>query len=418
MKSARPRGITFGLLAIVGLTATACQSIAPPTASAAHVTLPVASLHAAPTDAQDPRFWTLIRPDDIAVPGSGSSASTCLECDSSVDTTMSGVSSGPAGLVAVGWVFQGLHGAVWHSADGTRWALDEPFGENTILTAVAADDHRYVAVGQAGSGATAWTSSDGVAWQQVSGGSFSGDSLHMTAVVRWTGGFAAGGYSGTETGSASAAFWVSTDGLMWRRAPESARFGDAHVWSIAAGGPGLIAVGVSGTGNSPGPAAVWTSSNGIDWTRLPPDPVFDGAGMRAVTAIRGIGLVAAGTDTAGDTGVAWTSVDGTRWTRSPGGPDLGGPDQKVRINALSAGGPGVVAVGFASRGADAQYGDGAVWTSPDGKTWQRQPSGVEFVASKLTAVTPLGRGLVAVGDTGAPDDFGATVWLSPAGLNH
>ena len=417
MKNIHGRAGRLGTLAALAVALAACQSTPGPTVapSSQHV----AGAASAPLSiAAGQDVWTLIRPDLGGI-AAGSGNSTCVECDSSTDTTMSGVAAGPVGLVAVGWIYQGLRGVAWHSTDGTRWALDYPFPENTLLTAVAADEHRYVAVGLDGSGAMAWNSVDGVAWFGASSTeAFAAVSLHLTAVVHWSGGFAAAGYEGTESGTADAAFCVSPDGITWQRAPDAPGLHDGHAEAIAAGGPGLVAVGTSGTASSPGPAVVWTSADGLEWSRVPASPAFKGTRIRTIAAVPEIGLVAAGEDLAGDTGMIWTSVDGTHWTRAPGDADLGGSDSQVRIYAISAGGPGVVAVGLAAEGKEAQYGNGTVWTSTDGQTWRRQPSGVEFDAGEVTAVAQWAHGLVAVGYTGAPDDFTATVWTSPASWNH
>src|SRR2546426_10379255 len=92
---------------------------------------------------------------------------TCAPCHPAVDTTMTGVAVGPAGLIAVGWIFQGFHGAVWRSDDGSQWLLEADFPEMTILQSVAANERRYVALGLNGKSATAWSSTNGRSWQQT-----------------------------------------------------------------------------------------------------------------------------------------------------------------------------------------------------------------------------------------------------------
>lgn len=374
-----------------------------------------------PQASPDPAFWTRIQPNAIEQPfgfmtvhtdAEGNPVSMCAPCHPAVDTTMTGVASGPGGLVAVGWIFQGFHGEAWHSTDGSYWTMDGQFGENTILQAVAADVHRYVAVGLNGKGGTVWTSTDGLSWQQTgSGAAFAAEPLRLMAVTNWSGGFVIAGFEGNEFGSATAAFWVSLDGLSWKRAPASPDFADARAWAIVAGGPGLVAVGTPGSADAPGPAVVWTSADGLRWTRLPEDPVFNGARMRTIANVPAIGLVAAGEDLAGDKGAVWTSRDGLAWERATVSPYLGSVGIQLRMNAAIAGGPGAVVVGTATTGI--QYGESVVWTSLDGKAWTEQKSGVEFGDGELTAVTTSGARLVAVGDRGAPDAYVATVWTSP-----
>ncbi len=412
-----------GALLVIALLAACQPADVPPTASGP-TTGDAAST--APIAPADPAFWTRIQPHAIEQPfgfevvhtdGNGNPVSMCAPCHPGVDTTMTGVAGGPAGFVAVGWIFQGFHGVAWHSADGSTWAMDGQLAENTILSAVAADSHRYVAVGLNGKGATAWSSTDGVAWQQTpSADAFAAIPLRLTSVVRWSGGFAAAGYEGSEFGSATAAFWISADGVTWRRAPASAQLADARAWSIASGDLGLVAVGTSGPADAPGPVVVWTSPDGLNWTRVPDTQLFAGARARTIASVPRIGFVVAGETLAGDIGVVWTSPDGISWTRAPAVPDLGRPGIQVRLFAAIAGGPGAVIVGTATEGS--QYGESVVWTSPDGISWTRQKSSAEFSDGELTAVAPWGSGLVAVGDRGEPDAYIATVWLSPpAGLH-
>lgn len=372
--------------------------------------------------------WTRIQPDAIEQPSGfmtvhhdayGSPVSMCAPCHPAVDTTMTGVATGPRGLVAVGWIFEDFRGVAWHSADGSRWSIDSPLPPNTILQAVAADANRYVAVGLNGKSATAWSSTDGLSWQPTtSSDAFAATPLRLTSVIHWSGGFVAGGFEGDEFGSATAAaFWISTDGLTWQRAPDTPALRDARAWSIAAGGPGLIAVGTPGPTAGPGPAVVWTSRDGLQWTRVPSSPVFEGARIRAIANVPGIGLIAVGEELAGDVAAVWRSPDGLTWTRAPNDPAFGNAGGaarlQVRMNAVTAGGPGAVILGSATIGV--QYGDAWIWTSKDGLTWTRHVTGPELLDGELTAVTALASRLVAVGDRGAPDTYVATVWMSPQG---
>jgi hypothetical protein len=60
----------------------------------------------------------------------------------------------------------------------------------------------------------------------------------------------------------------------------------------------------------------------------------------------------------------WTSTDGATWSRVPPQPEvLGGPDFQA-MGAVTAGGPGLVAVGESDQGP-------TVWTSTDGIMWSR-----------------------------------------------
>ena len=98
----------------------------------------------------------------------------------------------------------------------------------------------------------------------------------------------------------------------------------------------------------------------------------------------------------------WTSIDGWTWTQQA---DLGGSDGP-QVAAVTAGGPGYVAVGSVSSGA-------AVWTSTDGLTWDRIPDSPALHGADMVAVTRGAHGLVAVGGSGTYNQPHAAVWTSP-----
>jgi hypothetical protein len=188
-----------------------------------------------------------------------------------------------------------------------------------------------------------------------------------------------------------AAVWTSPDGITWSRTPHDDEVfggevgpssGGSFMSSVTVGGPGLVAVGQSEPN-----AAVWTSQVGISWSRNPHDDavfggevglVFGGAGMSSVT-VGGPGLVAVGSDGSPDGGgvaAVWTSVDGITWLRVPhneavfGGETDGYYGQSM--SSVTAGGPGLVAVG-------SDLGRAVVWTSVDGITWSRVPTRLSLV---------------------------------------
>jgi hypothetical protein len=205
---------------------------------------------------------------------------------------------------------------------------------------------------------------------------------------------------------------------------------------VTVGGPGLVAVGWEVT-NGGSDAAVWTSVDGATWSRAPDDGALGGPGnqvMRDVTA-GGPGLVAVGRDSVAigsetyAVAAVWTSVDGFTWSRvshddAVFGRATGLPDDIFRMTAVTAGGPGLVAVG--ERGGESDQveysggwiGDrpvGAVWTSVDGVTWSRVPhdpkvfgeweedkgpvsAPMHGLGAAMRDVTTGGPGLVIVGD--------------------
>ena len=341
----------------------------------------------------------------------------CAPCHPAVDTLMTDIVSGPAGLVAVGWILQKFTGATWASTDGSTWSFTGGFPDSTLLTAVAANATRYVAVGRNQEGAIAWSSSDGRIWQRTpSSAAFAGSPMRLTSVVAWQRGFVAGGFAGNDFFSANAAFWASPDGVTWRRGPDAAGLHDARAVAIAAGGPGLVAVGEAGPADHPGPAVVWTSSDGVSWDRVPDGPVFHDARMRSIAAVPGLGLVAVGEDVAGNVGIVWTSPDGRRWERVRPTPLFGRPGIQVRMYDVAAGPSGMVVVGTVTEGT--QYGAAAVWTSPDGRIWARSPSSPELLDTEMNAVAPWGQKMVAAGDRGAPDAYQATAWVGSAAIGQ
>jgi hypothetical protein len=228
---------------------------------------------------------------------------------------------------------------------------------------------------------------------------------------------------------------TSVDGVTWSRVPhDDAVFGgaeDGHYTSmdsVTAGGPGLVAVGGSWSDaddqeGQEGDAAVWTSVDGITWSRVPHDEeVFGAASIMSVTA-GGPGLVAVGMHGPlgdGDPAV-WTSMDGLTWSRVPHDETVfGGADSQAMYD-VTVGGPGLVAVGGSGRDWWNPEQNAAVWTSVDGVTWSRVPDDESVFSSGgnpvLLSVTVGGPGLVAVGADSWPLNLAETpVWTSPDGI--
>jgi hypothetical protein len=173
-----------------------------------------------------------------------------------------------------------------------------------------------------------------------------------------------------------------------------------EVSDITAGGPGLVAVGWT-LQSDVDTATVWTSLDGIAWSRVLDDQQVFGpyAEIDDVTA-GGPGLVAVGSY--GDAAAVWTSPDAHTWTRVPVDDDL------QHVVHVVAGEPGLVAVGD----------DHDIWTSPDGYTWTRVPDdeGV-FERTNVNAVTAGGPGLVAVGsdESNWQELPRPLIWTSPDG---
>ena len=225
---------------------------------------------------------------------------------------------------------------------------------------------------------------------------------------------------------------VVVDGSSWTRIEDPAGvFGtrdeaNVHLSDVVAGGPGYVAVGAFGQGRHSDEgtvAAVWTSVDGVTWERVPhDDEVFGAFGVdrfaeaSAVTA-GGPGLVAVGSEGRGEAGVAlaWVSADGLDWTRvelddprERGATDLG-------VHAIAATDDGLVAVGI-ERGGPADVPESpAAWRSADGTDWTPitlTPQGDAAVWGYLSAVASYDGEVVAAGANDGPDGqrWIATVW--------
>jgi hypothetical protein len=368
------------------------------TTTTLHVTIIRYLTDAAVWTSPDGLSWSRVPHDDAVFGGT-------------VDQVMASVTAGGPGLVAVGWDWTTGRGraAVWTSRDGLRWSrvAHDPgvLGGDWSMSGVTAGGPGLVAVGHDwsfGGDAAVWVSPDGFEWSRVSSDEeiFNPEgTVAMDAV-------SAGGPGLVAVGSR---VWTSPDGLAWSLVPDvEGIFERADMTGVTAGGPGVVAVGVD---RSVGPgrvAAVWTSPDGVEWSRVEHDEgVFGGLGActMAGVATGGPGLVAVGACAAGADGedqvaAVWISPDGLTWSRVAHDPDaFDGPGTHA-MNAVVAGGPGLVAVGANVLGRD--DGVAVVWTSPDGLTWSRVPHdetafGDGEKATRMLAVTAGGPGLVAVG---------------------
>lgn len=301
-------------------------------------------------------------------------------------------------------------------------------GQQAML-GVGSTGSGFVAVGydRNVTAAAVWFSPDGSSWTRATHmeGVFGGpDSQRMYDVVQGPSNVVAVGSSGPG-GDLDAAAWTG-GGTIWKRAKHDEAVyggsGDQLMYSVAAAGPGLVAVGSDGSGGDLD-AAVWISDYGSRWTRVPhSEAVFGGSHrqwMKGVTA-GGPGVVAVGLDESidgsGDAAV-WTSVDGTSWTQVPHSEAIFGGVGNVGMFAVTVGGPGLVAVGNHITNNES---DAAVWTSVDGLTWARVPHDEAIFGGpsnqSMLDVVAGGPGLIAVGYDNDGVDRDAAVWTSVDGL--
>jgi hypothetical protein len=328
------------------------------------------------------------------------------------------VAAGRDRVVAVGYTFPEFLGVTWTSTDRQDWALREisPGQPETFVLSIAAGGDRWVAVGRRGGDAAAWSSPDGDTWQPASP---AGDGFReppetrMTTVVTAPTGFLAGGWAGLITQPGRARFWTSANGIAWTRLADDPAFDDGRVVSIAAGPGGYVAVGTTGAVGRATGSAVWRSADGARWERVAGGSALAAGAMTSVTA-GGPGYVAVGASLDATRALVWLSPDGTTWSLAPDQESLTYHGLRIALADVVAGADGtLVAVGHFLFGQ--QYGQGATWTSPDGRTWTRGPDLAALGQAEPVSVIADGAGYLAVGTVGAPDNFIPKVWLSPAG---
>ena len=326
--------------------------------------------------------------------------------------------------------------AVWTSVDGIIWSRvphdDAAFGPRNQMASVTAGRTGLVAVGSDWSGdmidAAVWTSVDGMVWSraphddEVFGGP---GEQRIDAVTAGVLGLVAVGTDILDD-DLDAAVWTSVDETTWSRVPRDETVfeesGAQVMHAVSTGGPGVVGVGSSGEAGDLD-AAVWTSVDSVTWSRIPHDEtVFGGEGVQVMNSVSagGPGLVAVGADASGrdfDAAV-WASVDGITWSRIPHDETVFGGAGHQTINGVTTTGAGLVAVGSGGSGGDL---DAAVWTSTDGITWSRAPHDETVFGGpgvqRMNSVTTTGAGLVAVGyfEQGS-FNINAAVWTSADGI--
>lgn len=260
-------------------------------------------------------------------------------------------------------------GVTWTSADGRAWEVHDAIAafDHASLRQILVAGSRLLAIGSyaepvpGGQGVAVpamWTSGDGSAWQRVAGPT-------PTLVVAGKQGFV-GATATDDFTSPVATRWVvfstSADGLAWT-ATSDPFLGDVEGMTVGLDGT-VIAFGAT-----EGPA------------RSDGSPTFDA--------------------------VVWTSTDGSSWA----GPRIA--QREGRFTAAVAHGAGFVAVGNVEGqvpNGSISY-SGAVWTSIDGATWDRQEIGVT-IDETLSQLFSVQGPLVAVGDSPRGDSANTMIWVS------
>jgi hypothetical protein len=295
---------------------------------------------------------------------------------------LAGIASSRDLAVLVGTIHagDGLKAAVWSSHDGTQWArdADAPGFEGHAFLAAAFGRDRFVALGATcGSveceGQAYWTSTNGASWSFA--GDVGGVCCVMNAITAGGPGFVAVGAdqsTGFPVTPADAAVSLSSNGKRWQVITGAPEFKALTFGSVVARGQGLLA---SGFGGKPG---IWTSADGLSWIASSSD--FGTGEIQAVTA-GGPGFVAVGRD--GQSTMSWTSNDGLSWTRDRSSPGPGAMHAVVDVGGT------LVAAGSTPAGA-------AVWTSSDGMHWVEDATPAA-AAADLIRLAVLDDSVIAIG---------------------
>jgi hypothetical protein len=333
--------------------------------------------------------------------------------------SISGLAVGPSGVVAVGTIETGgdVDGMAWFSPDGTTWRT-VPLGAAGFtgpaaqtVRAVTATTDGFVAVGDDANAerrvAVVWTSADGVTWRRQPPDAAMGE----LPTGRRTSGVAAGSIAGAGPvlaagGGSSLQLWSSADGRRWAREESPVKGSPDGVLVATDGRSALAFTPASG---------LWLRAPGASWARVSADtavfPVPSHYSSIRSVVRSGDRLVAVGRD--GPDNAVWTSTDGRAWARRA---DSAAGFADGRVDALTALGDLLVGAGTVPTAAGALA---AVWTSADhGDTWQAaDPGDPAFSVRDVTQifdVTAGGPGLVAVG-LSYTDEIDAQAWFSADG---
>jgi hypothetical protein len=164
-------------------------------------------------------------------------------------------------------------------------------------------------------------------------------------------------------------------------------------------------------GSVKGAPATWFSEDGVAWSRSAGAKDGPQQGELRTVLATPSGFVAAGSDERdrlAPRAIVWTSTDGRSWKRVPDAPAFAG----ARIEGLTTGSGGVVAVGTAYQGADPV--GAASWRAGVGASWQRSAD-PDLRGGRMHAVSASAERLVAVGTDVA--GHRAMAWSSDDGLD-
>ena len=218
---------------------------------------------------------------------------------------------------------------LWTSPDGVTWtpiADASPFAGATI-SAITDGPAGLVAVGDTGWNAPAiWVSDTGATWTRLALGTAFADA-HLSTVRAAGPGYVVGGGTGSQqvsvtggpasTVPTTAAAWWSADGRTWTKASvEGPGGGGSNLAMIYVGSEGLVAVGATSDGRD---SAAWTSPDGRIWVPIAasvsgtPSPAPGAASLPSYTLADDGTHILAVADTSQPLLSYWVSTNGTDW---------------------------------------------------------------------------------------------------------
>lgn len=242
----------------------------------------------------------------------------------------------------------GVRAAVWATDDGRTWRTAAgPFDE-AYPSSLAAGNDGLLMVGWSArdTQATAWSSSDGLAWESRA------MELPVPADAAQFGDLAAVGDGWMAVGAVSAGgdapaapvVWRSADGLSWTcHVLDAGGSSYSHAWELHRSGDRWLVVGDAADGcgfgaSCAGYAIAWASPDGVSWSEaiLEPEPIVLGGTAYDGTAGGFVGV----------RGGTWLSADGRGWTRVSDGETSGAIGGQVDAIEVAVDGR-IIAVGTA-----------------------------------------------------------------------
>ncbi len=322
------------------------------------------------------------------------------------------------------------HPTFWHSSDGSSWQRlpDSPAFAGVqdtwvdVVLGLTSHGSVLIAVGMqqyadaSTANAEAWISPDGgKTWARTSVANATQATMNFVYPV--SGGFVAigtDGYSfhaGMEGGTA---IWTSPDGTRWTRLPQSEVPSRVSISSVAHGAGRYVAIGqMLPPGGSPtGPdVPIWTSTDGTHFTaltRTPGEPAGDVFVRQVIWT--GSAFVTVGTGLTQGSYV-WRSADGATWQQVDL-PPTGPAGSQLRVEGVAQTPTGLLAVGELDDATGS--GNGIVWESPDGRSWQEVGRPSDFQGIDLQSVAVIGAGHVVV-DGRDTSQGGTLLWMLDPG---